>query len=153
MKRKIKTTLAIVGLLILSFLLYAFIPSYPETRDFYKFISESDRIVIKEFKAENETFVWKVVFESGDPNDIKSFSDSLLLRKQSRFVRSFCKCPGTHAIHFYKDEQETVQITNHHDESIRCNLWVGNISITSVDEWKTWLDSHTVRDKKQLNNG
>ena len=153
MKRTIKTILAIFGLLILSFLLYAFIPSYPGTREFYKLISESDRMVIKELKAESESLVWKVIFESGDPKDIRYFSDSLLLRKQSQFVRSYCKCSGTHAIYFYKNGQEIIRITNHHDESIRCNLWEGNVNIANVDKWKRWLDSHLATNARQINNG
>ena len=144
MKRTFKTILAISGLLILLFLLYAFIPSYPGTRDFYKLISESDSIVIKELKVENESLAWKVVFESDNQKDIKSFADSLLIKKQSRFVRWICKCTGTHAIYLYKNGQETIRITNHHDESIRCDLWEGNANIASVDEWKTWLNSHLV---------
>ena len=154
MKRIIKTTLTIVGLVILSFLLYAFIPSYPGTREFYKVISESDRIVIKELSAENESLVWESVFESDDPKDITSFADSLLIKKQSPFVRWICKCTGTHAIYLYKNGQETMRITNHHNESIRCDLWEGNVNIDSVDEWNSWLDSHLIsnEENKMLTN-
>lgn len=148
MKRTIKIILAIAGLLILSFLLYEFIPSYPETREFYKLISESDRIVIKEFNTENESLVWEKVFESNDPKVITSFRDCLHLKKQPRFVRSICKCPGTHAIYFYKTGQETIRITNHHDRSIRCNLWEGNVNIASVEEWKAWFASHLVTNEE-----
>jgi len=149
MKRKTKTTLAITGLLILSFLLYSFITPYPNTRKFYKLISESDRIVIKEFCVENETFGWKEIFESEDPEDIKSFGNSLILKKQSRFVRSYCKCLGTHSIYFYKNGKESIHITNHHNESIRSDLWEGNVSIANVDKWNTWLDSHLITNEEK----
>lgn len=86
----------------------------------------------------------QVLFQSNSIKDLKSFSESLILNKPKPGEYFHCMCIGTPAIYFYKNEKETVYLTNHHGKSIRCPLWSSDVAIADVDKWVKWFDDHGI---------
>lgn len=144
MKRAIKIILAALGSIILYFVLYAVIPSSPRTSQLYNLIAESDSMVIKDFQVISNKLASTVIFRSTDPQDLKTFSDSLRLKKQSPFMWFHCMCSGSPTIHFYSGTNETVHLSNHHGKSIRCSLWSSDVKIADNDKWAQWFEDHGI---------
>jgi hypothetical protein len=111
-----------------------------EPQQLYDLIVESDSMVIKESPMSNA----QVLFKSTSLNDLRSFRESLILNKPKPEEYFHCMCTGTPAVYFYKNEKETVYLTNHHGKSIRCSLWSSDVAIANVDKWVKWFEEHGI---------
>lgn len=144
MKRTIKIAMAALGSVILGFVLYAVIPTSPTTSELRGLIAESDSMVIKEFRAVSNASAMAVVYRSDNPEDLKTFSASLHLKKHSPFLSFRCMCDGTPVIYFYSGTNTTVHLSNHHGKSIRCSLWSSDVEIADNDAWAQWFEDRGI---------
>jgi hypothetical protein len=111
-----------------------------EPHQLYGLIANSDRMVITESPIDGA----KVLFTSSNPDELKLFSDSLVLKKPEPEKYFHCMCIGEPSITFYKGTNETVHLTNHHGQSIRCSLWSSDVAIANVEKWMQWFDNHGI---------
>jgi len=102
-------------------------------------IDEADRLIIRESPMPESL----LLFDSRDRGDLEGLKKVFaLLEFPQPGVFLHCMCTGEEQILLYSKGQETVQLTNHHGTSVRCNLWGSDARIVHQEKWLAWLTQH-----------
>lgn len=103
----------------------------------HRAIDEADRLIVRHHVPDGS-----VLFESGDRSDFDKLKESLAVVEFPVTGFEHCMCLGEEAIHLYRVGKQTVQLTNHHGTSVRCNLWGSDARIVHQEKWLAWLTQH-----------
>jgi len=103
-------------------------------RELHNAIDEADQLVVRSGHPDGS-----FLFESRDRSDFDELKDSLAIVEFPVAGFANCLCMGEEAISLRREGEETVQLTNHHGTSARCNLWGSDARIVYQDRWLAWL--------------
>ena len=103
-------------------------------RELHNAIDEADQLVVRSGHPDGS-----FLFESRDRSDFDELKVSLAIVELPVTGFEHCMCMGEEAIHLYSEGEETVQLTNHHGTSVRCNLWGSDARIVYQGTWLAWL--------------
>jgi len=90
--------------------------------------------------------------EVSSPDEIETFFETLRLkRRKPGFAVRSCACRGNPHVHLQDADGPFVKITIHHAESVRSNLWSGNIDIRAemIPRFKQYFETHGVTLEEQ----
>ncbi|MCP4002807.1 MAG: hypothetical protein GY725_01300 [bacterium] len=96
----------------------------------------ADRLVVRESPEEESS----ILFESNNRADLEALARCLGIEIPEEGIH--CMCSGSPAIYLYRDEEELVELTNHHGFSLRCSLWDSDAIIANTEKWLSWFDVH-----------
>lgn len=91
-------------------------------------------VVKKDGKISAES---KIVYTSTKVEEINSFADAVEVAEPEKTW--YCWCIGSFPVRLYKNDKMIAEITNHHGESIRCNLCVGNATLKNNIKFLNWF--------------
>lgn len=101
-------------------------------------IETADRVIVKESTLTDS----KIVFESKEKADLEALKQSITIESPKEWFH--CMCIGGETIHLYSGDEEVVQITNHHGDSIRCSRWDSDVKIIDTERWLSWFDERGI---------
>jgi hypothetical protein len=103
-----------------------------------KLIDRADSLVVLEAPRDGAA----VLFESAERRDLDALKQSLQVEQPDQYMH--CMCDGTPAIFLYAKAQKIGQITNHHGNLIRCNLWNSDARLVSNEALFKWFDDRNI---------
>jgi hypothetical protein len=86
-------------------------------------------------------------YVSNDRSDLDALNAAIQVERPEE--SEHCMCAGSPLIELYRDGQMIGQITNHHTELLRCNLWWSDARIVDADAFLRWFDERGIDSPRQ----
>jgi hypothetical protein len=89
-----------------------------------------------------------ILFASKDHRDLAALMAATRVERPEEFQH--CMCTGSPAIYLYRNGREIGQITNHHAQLLRGNLWWSDAPIVDAEAFLTWFDERGIHYPREM---